>query len=108
MPHFYIGNGGAGDRHPLVVCVPLVFAGPLRGVGLTWCGSYVVWVSRGVGLPARSPRNGGAVLLGRSPRNGVAVLLGRSPRKFPSTVTYRNLTPRCARERGPGGPPQSV
>ena len=37
---------------------------------------------RGVGLLARSPRNGGAVLL------------GRSPRKFPSTLTI--ATPRLA------------
>jgi hypothetical protein len=26
------------------------------------------------------------------------------PRRFTSTITYRNVTPRCARKCGPGGP----
>jgi hypothetical protein len=37
------------------------------------------------------------------PARGVG-LQARSPRKFPGTITHRNVTPRCARLRGPGGP----
>ena len=42
---------------------------------LLWCGSHVVRGLRGMGLTARSPRNGGVGLL------------ARSPRKFPRTIT---------------------
>ena len=53
---------------------------------LSWCGFLVAWVSRGVGP--------------------LVVWVSRPAvrAKFPSTIIHRNLTPRCARKCGPGGP----
>ena len=71
------------------------------------CGPLVVWVSRPAvraSFQAHNPSQLNASLRSSSrPSRGVG-LQARSPRKFPSTATHRNLTPRCARLRGPGGP----